>query len=64
VVQVPVQVEGRIDYFLSMGVNASSLQSLMTEQRFPAGWVASIVDRKGPGRGALARRRARCAAAR
>jgi signal transduction histidine kinase/CheY-like chemotaxis protein len=47
VVQVPVQVEGRIPYFLSMGVNANSLQSVMSEQRFPAGWVASIIDRKG-----------------
>jgi signal transduction histidine kinase len=47
VVQVPVRIGGRIDYYLSMGVNASSLQSLMTDQRFPAEWVASIVDRKG-----------------
>jgi hypothetical protein len=46
-VQVPVRVEGRIRYFLSMGVNAKSLQSLMSEQRFPDGWVASIIDRKG-----------------
>jgi signal transduction histidine kinase len=47
VVQVPVRIEGRIRYFLSMGVNASSLQQVMAEQRFPAEWVASIVDRKG-----------------
>ncbi|MGJ7916073.1 ATP-binding protein [Massilia sp. LXY-6] len=47
VVQVPVTVDGRIRYFLSMGVNASTLQDLMTEQRFPAEWVVSIIDRKG-----------------
>jgi signal transduction histidine kinase len=47
VIQVPVRVEGRIRYFLSMGINASSLQSLMQEQRFPEPWVVSIADRKG-----------------
>jgi signal transduction histidine kinase len=47
VVQVPVRIDGRIVYFLSMGVNASSLQSLMAQQRFPAEWVAAIIDRKG-----------------
>ncbi|MGB9110224.1 MAG: ATP-binding protein [Telluria sp.] len=47
VVQVPVRRDGHIDYFLSMGVNASSLQELMGQQRFPAEWVASIIDRKG-----------------
>jgi signal transduction histidine kinase len=47
VVQVPVRIEGRIRYYLSMGVNASSLQEMMAQQRFPAEWVAAIVDRKG-----------------
>jgi signal transduction histidine kinase len=47
VVQVPVRIEGRIRYFLSMGINAASLQEMMAQQRFPAEWVASIVDRKG-----------------
>jgi len=47
VVQVPVHIDGRIRYFLSMGVNASSLQSVMAKQRFPAEWLASIIDRKG-----------------
>lgn len=45
--QVPVRINGSIRYFLSMGVNASTLQELMTEQRFPATWVASIIDRQG-----------------
>jgi signal transduction histidine kinase len=46
-VQVPVKIEGRIRYFLNMGVNANSLQQVMAQQRFPAEWMASIVDRKG-----------------
>jgi signal transduction histidine kinase/CheY-like chemotaxis protein len=47
VVQVPVRIDGAIRYFVSMGVNASSLQELMTQQRFPAEWVVSIIDRNG-----------------
>jgi signal transduction histidine kinase/CheY-like chemotaxis protein len=46
VVQVPVRIEGRIRYFLGMGVNASSLQQIMARQRFPEEWIAVIVDRK------------------
>jgi signal transduction histidine kinase len=46
-IQVPVRVEGEIRYFLTMGVNASSLQRLMEQQRMPAEWRASIVDRQG-----------------
>jgi signal transduction histidine kinase len=46
-VQVPVRIDGRIRYFLSMGANVSSLQSVMAQQRFPAEWVVSIVDRQG-----------------
>jgi signal transduction histidine kinase len=47
VVQVPVKIEGRIRYFLNMGVNANSLQQVMAQQRFPAEWITSIVDRRG-----------------
>jgi signal transduction histidine kinase len=47
VVQVPVHVDGNIRYFLNMGINAETLQTLMGSQRFPAGWQASIVDRSG-----------------
>lgn len=47
VVQVPVRVDGRIRHFLNMGVTAASLQQLMAEQRFPAEWVAAIIDRQG-----------------
>jgi signal transduction histidine kinase/CheY-like chemotaxis protein len=46
-IQVPVRVEGEIRYYLTMGVNASSLQRLMEQQRMPAEWSASIIDRQG-----------------
>lgn len=45
VVQVPVNIDGKLRYFLSMSEDAASLQRLMEVQRFPAGWQAVIVDR-------------------
>jgi signal transduction histidine kinase/CheY-like chemotaxis protein len=47
VIQVPVRIDGTLRYFLSMGVNASTLQGLMGNQRFPREWLVSLVDRKG-----------------
>jgi signal transduction histidine kinase len=46
-IQVPVHVDGSVRYFLSMGVNAATLQGLLGEQRFPAEWQATIIDRGG-----------------
>ncbi|XYJ10140.1 response regulator [Telluria sp. B2] len=46
-IQVPVKVDGHIRYLLTMGVNASSLQRLLTRQRVSDTWLASVVDRKG-----------------
>jgi len=46
-VQVPVRIDGEIRYFLSIGINAGSLQTTMSQQRFPADWAVSVVDRKG-----------------
>ena len=46
-IQVPVHIDGQIRYFLSMGVNAATMQGLLLEQRFPAEWQATIVDRGG-----------------
>jgi len=46
-IQVPVHIDGRIRYFLSTGVNASSLQTLMADQRLPAGRLVSVLDRQG-----------------
>ena len=45
--QVPVEIDGQIRYFLSMGIGASSLQRLMEQQRMPAEWLVTIVDRQG-----------------
>jgi len=46
-IQVPVRIDGQIRYFLTMGVGAASLQKLMEQQRMPAEWLATIVDRQG-----------------
>lgn len=45
VLQVPVHVNGRLRWFLSISVNAGMLQRLIERQRFPADWQAVIVDR-------------------
>ncbi|GIZ53949.1 ATP-binding protein [Noviherbaspirillum aridicola] len=45
--QVPVLQDGRIRYYLVMGINASALQPLMTQQGFPREWLATVVDRQG-----------------
>jgi signal transduction histidine kinase len=45
--QVPVRIGGQTRYFLTMGVNASTLQKLMEQQRMPAEWLATVVDRQG-----------------
>jgi len=46
-IQVPVRVDGTLRYYLSMGVHAASLQKMLGEQRFPAEWLATVVDRNG-----------------
>lgn len=46
-IQVPVHVDGQLRYFVGIGCNAVTLQRLMELQRFPSGWVASVVDRQG-----------------
>jgi signal transduction histidine kinase len=45
--QVPVRIDGQIRFFLTMGVDAGTLQKLMEQQRMPAEWQASIIDRQG-----------------
>ncbi|WP_296952107.1 response regulator [uncultured Massilia sp.] len=47
VVQVPVRLDGRVAYYLSMSVNAAKLQALLERQRFPERWQAVIADRQG-----------------
>jgi signal transduction histidine kinase/CheY-like chemotaxis protein len=46
-IQVPVRIDGQIRSFLTMGVDAASLQKLMEQQRLPAEWQVSIIDRQG-----------------
>ena len=46
-IQVPVKVGNELRYFLIMGINAASLQTLFAQQHFPAAWIATIVDRTG-----------------
>lgn len=46
-IQVPVKLDGDIVYYLVMAINASSLQSLLARQHFPAAWIATVVDRNG-----------------
>jgi signal transduction histidine kinase len=46
-VQAPVVLDGKLSYFVTMGINAASLRSLFDQQRFPAPWVVTVVDRNG-----------------
>ncbi len=45
--RVPVLRDGRVIGFLSMGSFAETLQKALEDQRLPAGWNASVIDRKG-----------------
>ncbi len=44
-VVLPISTAGRHVYDLALVVPASSLQAILTRQKLPAGWVASILDR-------------------
>jgi signal transduction histidine kinase len=46
-IQVPVKHNPHSNAFLEMGVNVSELQTILQQQRFPATWITTIVDRKG-----------------
>ncbi|MFC0132665.1 hybrid sensor histidine kinase/response regulator [Massilia eurypsychrophila] len=46
-IQVPVLREGEIKYYLAMGIQAASLQSLFQNQRFPQSWIITVIDRTG-----------------
>jgi signal transduction histidine kinase/CheY-like chemotaxis protein len=47
VVDVPVKQNKHSYSSLVMGVNASSLQPILRQQRFPSTWMLTIVDRNG-----------------
>ena len=46
-VQVPVPVTGEPSYYLTMGINSASLESLFVGHRFPQQWIITVVDRHG-----------------
>lgn len=46
-VVVPVIIEGKIKYTLSMGFFSENLGKMLLRQNMPAGWVAAIYDRQG-----------------
>ncbi|MDB5935267.1 MAG: hypothetical protein JWQ01_2611 [Massilia sp.] len=46
-VQVPVMVAGSPKYFLAMGINSNSLQSLFVNQRLQQAWIVTVLDRNG-----------------
>ena len=54
-IQLPVTIDGRIRYFVLMGINVATLQSLMERQHFRKSWIVTVVDRQGK---VLARSRA------
>ncbi|WBS01397.1 ATP-binding protein [Pseudoduganella sp. SL102] len=46
-VQIPVQVDGRLRYYLAMGLAAERLVPLLVQQGLPQQWTASLTDRQG-----------------
>ncbi|MET0962251.1 MAG: cache domain-containing protein [Noviherbaspirillum sp.] len=46
-IQIPVMRDGQARYYLAMGMAAEMLHPLFLQQELPAGWFASVVDRKG-----------------
>jgi len=46
-IQIPLMRDGKIAHFLTMGSYASQLQAVLQEQRLPAEWLASVIDRDG-----------------
>ena len=46
-VEVPVRREGRVEGFLTMAAPVSQVQALIGQQRLPAQWHATVVDRQG-----------------
>lgn len=46
-IQIPVKIDGELRYYLAMGINLRTLQSLLKRQDFRSEWTATIVDRQG-----------------
>lgn len=46
-VDVPVVVDGRVTYVLSIGIQPNEFAAILQRQRLPADWVAAIFDATG-----------------
>ncbi|TWI66477.1 C4-dicarboxylate-specific signal transduction histidine kinase [Pseudoduganella lurida] len=46
-VQIPVFVDGRLRYYLAMGMAAERLVPLLVQQGLPGEWSATLADRQG-----------------
>ncbi|QBE65181.1 hybrid sensor histidine kinase/response regulator [Pseudoduganella lutea] len=46
-VQVPVRIDGKLRYYLAMGLAADRLVPLLVQQGLPPAWTASLTDRQG-----------------
>ena len=45
--QVPVLVDGKPRYYLTLGMHVGILQRLLERQQFPKAWIATVFDRNG-----------------
>jgi len=45
--QVPVLVDGKPRYLLTLGLHVGILQQLLERQQFPKAWIATVFDRNG-----------------
>jgi len=41
----PVIIDGRVAYVLGASIDLESLSAILAEQKFPAGWIATVIDR-------------------
>jgi len=46
-VEMPVRVDGRVAYDITLGIRAESLHHVLVEQRLPPDWSATLVDGRG-----------------
>ena len=47
VIAVPVILDGKVSYYLGMGIAPHSLAAILRAQNFPSTWIAGIVDSTG-----------------
>jgi diguanylate cyclase (GGDEF)-like protein/PAS domain S-box-containing protein len=44
---VPVKIDGKTTYSIAIGIPTQQLTAILLEEGLPAGWLASLIDRKG-----------------